>query len=93
MLRPLLAAAALLAATGALARDPAQVRAFRKLNACPATGKAGMGACTGWVVNHIVPLCYGGADEPGNMEWEQRAPSYKRDAFERALCKKGTPDD
>lgn len=79
-----------LLAAAAFARDPAQVRAFRKANACPATTKTD-GACPGWVVNHIVPLCFGGKDEPANMEWEQKAPSYKRDAFERALCKTVKP--
>lgn len=83
----LLLAILLMSVAFADARDAKQVYAFRKANACPATAKAGMGACPGWVVNHIIPLCYGGQDAPANMEWEQSAPSFKRDAFERAICK------
>jgi hypothetical protein len=66
-------------------RHTAQANAFRKANACPVTNKI-QARCPGWVVNHIEPLACGGTDVPANMEWEQRAPSYKRDAFERRVC-------
>lgn len=62
---------ALLAATPAEAqikRDRAQVRAFRAENPCPATGRT-RGACPGWHVDHVTPLCAGGADRPHNMQW------------------------
>lgn len=49
-------------------RDPAQVRAFRADNPCPATGRT-RGACPGWQVDHIVPLCAGGPDRPENLQW------------------------
>lgn len=49
-------------------RDRAQVRAFRADHPCPATGRT-RGACPGHHVDHIVPLCAGGADRPENMQW------------------------
>lgn len=72
--------------TFALARDPAQVRAFRKLNACPSTGKF-VGACPGYVVDHKWPLCLGGADLPSNMQWQTTQESYVKDRLERAACR------
>lgn len=49
-------------------RDRAQVRAFRAENPCPATGLV-RGACPGWHVDHVLPLCAGGDDRPINMQW------------------------
>lgn len=72
--------------SSALARDPAQVRAFRKLNVCPSTGKF-TGACPGHVVDHKWPLCLGGADHPSNMQWQTTADSYVKDRLERAACR------
>ncbi len=51
-----------------ISRDQAQVRAFKAGQPCPVTGRA-RGACPGWQVDHIVPLCAGGADQPSNMQW------------------------
>jgi hypothetical protein len=70
---------------GAQARDPAQVRAFRKSHPCPATGKAA-GACPGYVVDHRLPLCAGGADAPANMQWQALAESKLKDKREVAYC-------
>lgn len=67
------------------ARDPAQVRAFRATHPCPSTGKT-TGSCPGWVVDHIVPLCFAGADSPDNMQWQSYTDSLKKDGFERAAC-------
>ena len=52
----------------ALARDRSQVYNFRGHNPCPATGKL-RGACPEYEVDHLVPLCAGGADTPANMQW------------------------
>lgn len=52
-------------------RDRSQVRAFRTVNPCPATGLT-RGACPGWHVDHIKALCSGGADRPENMQWITR---------------------
>ena len=69
----------------AIARDPAQVREFRKDNPCPSTGKT-KGACPGYVVDHKYPICAGGEDVPDNMEWEGKEPSMAKDRIERELC-------
>lgn len=49
-------------------RNPAQVRTFRAEHPCPATSRRS-GACPGWHVDHIRPLCAGGEDRPANMQW------------------------
>jgi hypothetical protein len=49
-------------------RSAAAIRAFRKERPCPKTGKA-RGACPGFSIDHVVPLCCGGADAPSNMRW------------------------
>lgn len=69
-------------------RDPAQVRIFKKLNPCPATGKV-QHICKGYVVDHIVPLACGGADNPFNMQWQTIADGKAKDKTERKNCKKG----
>ena len=50
-------------------RDPAVTREFQRLNPCPSTGKR-TGRCPGYVKDHIVPLCAGGADAVSNMQWQ-----------------------
>ena len=49
-------------------RDRAEVRAFRSEHVCPATG-IHRGACPGFHVDHITPLCAGGPDKRANMQW------------------------
>jgi hypothetical protein len=51
-----------------ITRSRAEVAAFRLAASCPATGQV-RGACRGWQVDHIVPLCAGGLDTRGNMQW------------------------
>ena len=67
------------------ARDRRAVYAFRKAHPCPSTGQRS-GACPGWVIDHVIPLCAGGADHPRNMQWQTRAESYQKDAQERRAC-------
>lgn len=66
--RWLLLAAALAAGAAAAQRSAAERLAFVRENPCPATGLR-RGACPGWEVDHIVPLCAGGADTRANMHW------------------------
>jgi hypothetical protein len=40
------------------------------------------GACPGYLVDHIVPLKRGGADEPGNMQWQTVAEAKAKDRIE-----------
>jgi len=40
----------------------------------------------GYVVDHIVPLCAGGADAPSNMQWQTTGEAKVKDSQERATC-------
>lgn len=68
------------------ARDRAQRAEFVREHPCPATGKT-HGACPGWVVDHIVPLCAGGADAPSNMQWQGLNASKEKDKEEWRTCR------
>jgi hypothetical protein len=72
--------------SAAAARSAAVARHFQRLHPCPATGLAS-GRCPGWVRDHKRPLCAGGADAVGNMQWQRRAESLAKDRQERALCR------
>ena len=67
------------------ARDRAQRAKFAREHPCPSTGKL-RGACPGWVVDHIVPLCAGGADDPSNMQWQELVASKVKDKEEHHTC-------
>ena len=67
------------------ARDPKQVTEFRKTHPCPSTNKT-TGACPGWIVDHLVPICFGGMDSPLNMQWQELAQSRIKDKFEMEAC-------
>lgn len=67
-------------------RSAAAVRAFKRLHPCPETG-APRGACPGWVVDHIEPLCAGGPDHPRNMQWQTVADAKAKDRHERRQCR------
>lgn len=68
--RPLCSFAVVVVVFGASAapRSGAEVLAFKRHNACPATGLY-RGKCPGYQVDHIVPLCADGDDKPANMQW------------------------
>lgn len=75
-------------AFSALAREPAQRADFVRQNPCPVTGSAKPHhSCPGWVVDHIIPLCAGGADAPNNMQWQELAPSKEKDKEEWRTCR------
>ena len=40
------------------------------------------GSCPGYVVDHIVPLKRGGADAPGNMQWQTTGAAKEKDRWE-----------
>jgi len=58
---------------------------FKKAHPCPANG-ATKGACPGYVVDHIVPLCACGPDAPSNMQWQDLKTSKAKDVLERKQC-------
>jgi hypothetical protein len=68
MLRAVLFACMLLFTLASGARERLQVAAFRKGHACPSTAQH-HGACPGFEVDHVRPLCSGGEDRPSNMQW------------------------
>jgi hypothetical protein len=59
---------------------------FQHAHPCPATGRTS-GACPGYVVDHVRPLACGGADAPGNMQWETIAEGKAKDKWERTGCR------
>lgn len=84
-----LLAALLLAASPAEARTPrsaAARQAFVREHPCPATGVRRL-PCPGHIIDHVVPLCAGGPDHPGNMQWQTVAQARLKDREERRQCR------
>jgi hypothetical protein len=50
-------------------RSRAVTEEFQRLHPCPSTGKK-TGACPGWVKDHRIALCKGGADAVWNLQWQ-----------------------
>ena len=90
-MRLFLLLAILLFSVQADARSAAARKAFIHAHHCPATGKAS-GKCPGYVVDHIVPLCAGGADAPRNMQWQTVAEAKVKDRAERRQCRRGNQE-
>lgn len=93
--KTLLSGLSVFAVLAVLGQDPAEAsesrsyrakRDFRLENPCPSTGKA-RGPCAGYVVDHVVPLCAGGPDEPANMQWQEVSEAKRKDADERKECR------
>jgi hypothetical protein len=87
--RALLFLAAFLLADPAAAdshRSSKAVRQFRAQQPCPASGKTA-GPCRGYVVDHVKPLCAGGADRPSNLQWQTIAEAKKKDPLGAAECR------
>ena len=59
---------------------------FQRANPCPIT-KLQEGSCTGYVKDHIIPLCAGGRDAISNLKWSERNYSLLRDKEEWTLCR------
>ncbi|WP_394416142.1 HNH endonuclease [Roseateles sp. BYS78W] len=67
-------------------RSSSAVAQFKRQHPCPANG-ATKGSCPGYVVDHVVPLCAGGADAMSNMQWQTIADAKAKDRDERAQCR------
>ena len=61
---------------------------FRLANPCPSTGQT-QGACRGYVIDRIIPVVCGGAEEPSNMQWQTIAQAKEKDRWERIGCRPG----
>ena len=66
---------------GKIARSASAKGSFRKQSPCPSTGRIS-GACPGYVIDHVTPLKRGGADAPGNMQWQTKAEAREKDRWE-----------
>ena len=66
---------------GRIARSRTARHQFEKSHPCPSTGRGG-GACPGYVVDHVVPLERGGADDSSNMQWQTIADAKAKDKVE-----------
>ena len=66
---------------GKIARSPQALQQFKKSHPCPGTGKT-YGSCPGYVVDHVTPLKRGGADAPGNMQWQTKEAAREKDRWE-----------
>lgn len=76
-------------ADGTINRQPIVIKAFRKIHPCPSTGLT-TGACSGWAINHVIPLACGGRDAVSNMQWlpnniKSCKDIYCIDRFERKI--------
>lgn len=76
----------MLSATAANARSAAERMEFHRSIPCPSTGEL-HGKCPGYVVDHIVPLCAGGADKSSNMQWQELVASKAKDKQEWRQCR------
>ncbi|MBH9577767.1 HNH endonuclease signature motif containing protein [Inhella proteolytica] len=70
----------------AVTRSAAAKAEFKRANPCPANGKRS-GPCPGFVVDHIEPLCAGGADTPQNMQWQTQDAAKTKDREEIRHCR------
>jgi hypothetical protein len=66
---------------GRIKRSEAAVARFKRDSGYPHGRK-------GYVIDHIVPLCAGGADEPANMQWQTVEQAKVKDQQERLQCHK-----
>ena len=66
-------------------RSASTIAEFKRQQPCPSTGQS-RGACPGYVVDHIEPLCAGGPDVPSNMQWQTAGEAKAKDKLEVKRC-------
>ena len=74
-------------ADGRQHRSSKAVKEFRGENPCPATGES-KGSCKGYIIDHVIPLCAGGVDQPSNMQWQTVMDAKVKDKLEWEQCRK-----
>ncbi|MGZ5650221.1 MAG: HNH endonuclease signature motif containing protein [Usitatibacter sp.] len=81
----LLALAVALPCAATTDRSQVEKGRFARAHQCPSTGLK-KPSCPGYVIDHIMPLCGGGADKASNMQWQDIADAKRKDARERRYC-------
>ena len=76
-------------ADGSIKRSYSVITAFQKIHPCPLTGLYS-GSCSGWSIDHVIPLACGGADAVYNMQWlpltiKSCSGTQCKDRFERKI--------
>lgn len=66
---------------GRIQRSSTAKTEFKKSSPCPVTGSSS-GACSGYVIDHVVPLKRGGPDVPANMQWQTKEEAKAKDKWE-----------
>src|SRR5688572_22922406 len=61
---------------------------FKLTQPCPATGQPNA-ACKCYVVDRVIPLACGGADDQANMKWLTLAEAKEKRKWERIGCRPG----
>jgi hypothetical protein len=81
-------------ATTAYARERSEEAKdnFKYSHPCPSNGN-NHGSCPGYVIDHVTALACGGADAPGNMQWQSVAEGKAKDKWERKGCQIGSAMD
>ena len=72
---------------GRIHRSHKAIAEFKLEHPCPGTGSS-KGSCRGFIVDHVIPLCYGGLDDKSNMQWQTLTASKIKDRIEDKLCRK-----
>jgi hypothetical protein len=67
-------------------RSAAARAAFVRTVPCPQDKPHAPNVCPGYVVDHVIPLCAGGPDLPGNMRWAGYRDAAYKDREEARLC-------
>lgn len=73
-------------AAGGSLRSAAEKHAFQREQPCPSTGER-RGRCPGYVIDHVQPLCAGGADHRSNMQWQTTHDAAVKDREELRMCR------
>lgn len=70
--------------THEILRDAKVISSYRKVHACPSTGKF-TGACPDYALNHVKPLACGGCDAVWNLTWMRNDIKALQDRVERNI--------